>query len=218
MDRFVVLDIETENTGYDVMAHNKRVISVQLFDGTEGKLFYDGSEDNSIAAAKTAILSHIDRNDRFVGFNVRNFDATLLNKFLGIAIPSEQIVEISEMPKMDLIRRALGRNYPSLVETCKHLGVDCSHKKMMDDYALTFRNLPDVLKMVKEGAAKMIETKGWTPNYAYNRILEKITGGMAILESFNEFVIAKGDVNSLFHKYAMGDVLTEYRLFEELQK
>lgn len=32
MNNFVVLDIETENTGYDIKNDNKRIISLQLLE------------------------------------------------------------------------------------------------------------------------------------------------------------------------------------------
>lgn len=218
MDRFVVIDIETENTGYDIMEHNKRIISVQLFDGSDGTIFYDGSDKNSIPDAKSAILSQIDQNYKFVGFNIRNFDALFLNKFLGITIPRTQIVDISEMPNMEKVRKELTKNYPSLLETCKHLGIDCSHKTKMDELSVKYRNLPDVTKLAREGAEKMVKERGWSYDFSYNRALDKVAGGMAIFDSFNEFVRARGDVNSLFYRYAMGDVFTEHRLFEALQK
>lgn len=217
MEKFVVLDIETENTGYDIMEHNKRIISVQLYDGSEGTLFYDGSNKNSISAAKSALLTQIDQNYKFVGFNIRNFDAHLLNKFLGVTIPRGQIVELSEMPNMERIRKQLTKNYPTLAEVCGHLGIDCSHKGIMDGLSAKIRNLPDVLEMAREGAEKMVKERGWSYDFSYNRALDKIAGGRAILQSFNEFVSSQGDSESLFYKYAMGDVFTEHRLFQNLR-
>ena len=42
--------------------------------------------------------------------------------------------------------------------------------------------------------------------------------GMAIFEAFNEFVRTNGDENSLFYKYAMGDVFTENDLYKKLRE
>jgi hypothetical protein len=41
---------------------------------------------------------------------------------------------------------------------------------------------------------------------------------MAILDSFNEFVRSGGNTNSLFYRYAMGDVFSEQQLFETLKE
>ncbi|MGI0016110.1 MAG: hypothetical protein ACREBU_22035 [Nitrososphaera sp.] len=218
MDRFTVIDIETENTGYDVMNDNKRIISIQMYDSAEGTIFYDGSDKNTIVAAKSTILSQIDQSYKFVGFNIRNFDAVFLNRFLGIEIPDELILEISEMPQMAKIRTRLGKKNPRLLDICKHLGIDCAHKKMMDDVSVKFRSLPDVIRIAKEAAEKLSKDRGWGYDFSYNMALDRIAGGMGILESFNDFVSKGGDTNSLFYRYAMGDVFTEHRLFEELRK
>jgi hypothetical protein len=218
MEKLTVIDIETENTGYDIMKHNKRIISVQMFDGREGSIFYDGSSENSIDAAKSNIKSQIRENYKFVGFNIKNFDTPLIKEFLGIEIPSGQILEIGEMPRMNTIREKLGKNRPRLFDICDYLGIECSHKNIMDSLALKLKSRPDVMALAKEGAEKFIKERGWSPDFSYKYALEKVSGGMAILDSFNEFVRSGGDTNSLFYKYAMGDVFAEYRLFEMLNK
>ena len=218
MDKVIVLDIETENTGYDIMNDNKRIISIQTYDGCEGALFYDGSENNAIEAARSKILSTIEDDCMFAGFNIRNFDALFMNKFLGIKIPDNQILEISEMAQMGKIRGKLGKKKPRLADICKHLDIDCSHKNAMDQLAVRFRNLPEVLKLARDGADKWVKELGWGQEFSYNYALDKIAGGMAILDSFNEFVKKQGDSNLLFYKYAMGDVITEHKLLEKLQE
>lgn len=218
INRIVTLDIETENTGYDIMKDNKRIISVQMFDGHESSIFYDGSDKNSVGAAKSNIKSQIDEGYKFVGFNIRNFDIPLIKEFLGVEIPAAQIVEIGEMQKMRDIKQRIGKDWPKLVEICDFLGIECSHKNIMDEHSLKFKNLPHVIKLAKEGAEKLQKEKNWSYDYSYNRVLDKISGGMAILDSFNEFVRSGGDTNSLFYKYAMGDVFSEHHLFETLKK
>lgn len=218
MEKLTVIDIETENTGYDIMKHNKRIISVQMFDGQEGSIFYDGSGKNTIDAAKSTINSQIDDDFKFVGFNIRNFDVPLIKDFLGIEIPSAQILEIGEMPQMNKIRENLGKTRPRLVDICEHLGIECSHKNIMDDLSRKLQGRPDVVSLAKEGAENFVKERGWSQNFSQNYALEKVAVGMAILESFNEFVRNGGDANSLFYKYAMGDVFSEHRLFEMLSK
>lgn len=218
MDKLTVLDIETENTGYDIMKHNKRIISVQMFDGLEGSIFYDGSDKNSIDAAKTNIKSKTDEGCKFVGFNIRNFDVPLIKEFLGIEIHSGQILEISEMPQMNIIREKIGKTRPRLVDVCDYLGVECSHKNLMDDLSMKLRSRPDVISLAKEGAEKFIKERGWSSDFSHKYAIEKVAGGMAILDSFNEFVRNGGNTNSLFYKYAMGDVFSEHQLFDTLTK
>ncbi|EIJ65774.1 hypothetical protein BD31_I0831 [Candidatus Nitrosopumilus salaria BD31] len=140
MDKTLVLDIETENLGYDIMNDNKRIISVQLNDGSNQNLFYDGSTDSPLTEGKKIIQSKINEGFTFVGFNIRNFDVPFLNKFLDIEIPSEQILDISEMSNLIPIKEKIGKKRPRLVEICDAVGIDCSHKNIMDDSAEQFKN------------------------------------------------------------------------------
>ena len=214
----IVLDIETENTGYDVMNHNKRLISVQMLNGNTRQLFYDGSQNNSLNNARSEILSQIENGSNFVGFNIRNFDVPFLKRFLEVEIPSQQILDISEMNELSKIRNEIGKRYPRLLEICEHLGIDCSHKTMMDDYAMKFRDLPNVLELAKQGAKEWASKKGWSYDFSLKLAVDKITGGMAILESFNEFVRKGGSHEALFYNYAIGDILAENNLFQKLKE
>ena len=216
MDKILVLDIETENQGYDVMNDNKRIISIQLNDGTTQSIFYADSIDCSLDVGKNILQSKIDENIFFVGFNIRNFDALFLNKFLDIQIPSEQILDISEMPQMESIRGKLGKKRPRLIEICEHLKIDCAHKNLMDNSSEKFKKLPDVIELAKSGAQKWHDEKGWGYNFSYDFALRMISGGMAIMESYNDFVKNNGSSDTLFYKYAMGDVFSEYELFKFL--
>ncbi len=216
-NEIVTLDIETENTGYDIMEDNKRIISIQLMEGTKTKIFYDGSKTDCIEAGENKLHSLIESGKNFVGFNIRNFDVRLIKKFLGIEIPASQIIEISEMPKMNNIRKHLRNDWPRLVDCCEFMDVECSHKGLMDEQSNRIKKRPDVIKKAKEGAVTLQERRGWSFNYAYNRALDKISGGTAILEAFNEFVGSKGDPNTIFYRYAMGDVFSENALYLKMK-
>jgi len=216
-NEIVTLDIETENTGYDIMEDNKRIISIQLMEGTETKIFYDGSKTDSIEAGENKLHSLIESGKNFVGFNIRNFDVRLIKKFLGIRIPASQIIEISEMPKMNNIRKHLRNDWPRLVDCCEFMDVECSHKGLMDEQSNRLKKRPDVIKKAKEGAVALQERRGLSFNSAYNRALDKISGGTAILEAFNEFVGSKGDPNTIFYRYAMGDVFSENALYLKMK-
>lgn len=213
----ITLDIETENTGFDIMGDNKRIISVQLLDENGGRIYYDGSESDNLKVAKEDLRSIVGAGKHFLGFNIRNFDVPFIKEFLGIEIPASQIIDIGEMPEMTYIKQRLGKNKPRLVDVCKLLGVDCSHKNMMDQRSNNFKQIPEVIQKAKEGAMKWQKELGWSYNFSYNLALDRICGGMAIMEAFNEFVNVKGDKNSFFYQYAMGDTYTERELYLKLK-
>jgi len=217
LDEIITLDIETENTGYDIMEDNKRIISIQLLDGKTNKIYYDGSENNNITVAKQDLILMVENNKKFLGFNIRGFDAKFIKNFLEIEIPSSQIIEIGEMAAMDNIRGRLNKKRPRLVEVCNLLQIDCSHKMLMNERSSKFKIMPEVIEKAKDGASKWRDEKGWGYDFSYNLALDRIGVGMAILEAFNEFVEAKGDPNSLFYQYAMGDVFTEKEVYLKLK-
>lgn len=215
---FIILDIETENTGYDIMADNKRILSVQTYDGNDSMIYYDGSSTNNLSDAKKSLEKHIGYDTKFVGFNIRNFDVRFIKEFLEIEIPDSQIVDIGEMQKMRDVKQKMGKNWPRLVEICDFLGIECSHKNLMDSQSLKFRDLPHVIELAKEGAEKWRKEKTWwSYDYAYNRALNNISGGMSILKSFKDFVESGGNSDSLFYKYAIGDVISEYLLYQKVK-
>ena len=217
MADFIVLDIETENIGYDVMADNKRILSVQTYDGNDSMIYYDGSRTNNLSDAKKSLEEHIERGTKFVGFNIRNFDVRFIKEFLRVEIPVSQIVDIGEMQKTKDVKWEMKKDYPKLVEICDFLGIECSHKNLMDDQSIEFKNLPHVIELAKEGAEKWVKEKGWSYDYSYNRALSSVSIGMAILKSFKDFVESGGRSDSLFYKYAIGDVISEYLLYEKLK-
>jgi hypothetical protein len=218
MVEIVILDIETENTGYDVMRDNKRILSVQTYNGNEGMIYYDGSETNGLSDAKKFLEIQIELGTKFVGFNVKNFDVRLIKEFMSIDIPNSQIVDIGELPKTKEIKQQMKKNWPRLVELCDFMKIECSHKNLMDDNSQKFKDLPDVIKLAKEGAEKTCKEKlWWTYDYAYNRALNSISGGMAIMNSFEEFVKSGGNIDTLFYKYAIGDVISEYLLYQKVK-
>lgn len=213
----ITLDIETENTGYDIKEDNKRIISIQLLGEDNGEIYYDGAKINNLEFATKELYSMIDSKKNFLGFNIKNFDVPIIKKFLGVDIPESQVIEISEINVMNDIRRRIGKNKPRLTEICKLVGVNCTHKDIMDQRAQKFRQLPEVIQKAKEGAAKWQKERGWSSDFSYNLALDMICGGMAIMETFDEFVKLNGDKNSFFYQYAMGDVRTEYELYLKLK-
>ena len=84
MTKTIVIDIETENTGYDIMGDNKCILSVQTYDGNESVIYYDGSDTNDLSSAKRFLEEEIGMDTKFVGFNVRNFDVRFIGEFMDV--------------------------------------------------------------------------------------------------------------------------------------
>lgn len=212
----ITLDVETENTGFDVEGGNKRIISVQTLRGSEERLYFDGSKTLGLDVAKRHLAASIASGARFVGFHIKGFDLPQVERFLNLSIPESQVVEIGELPAMDSLRQRIGKARPRLEEICAELGIDCTHKALMDRHALRFRNLPEVLELAKSGASVISKDKGWNLDFSYKIALEKISGGMAILDAFNDFVRKGGDKKTLFYRYAIGDVRVEREVYTKL--
>lgn len=217
MVKNIVIDIETENTGYDIMGDNKRILSVQTYNGNESAIYYDGSDTNDLSDAKRFLEEHIGLGTKFIGFNVRNFDVRFIREFMGVDIPNSQIIDIGELSKTNDIKQKMGKNRPRLADLCGFLKIECSHKNLMDDQSTEFKNLPHVIELAKEGAEKWVKEKGWSYNFSYDYSLNIISGGMAIMKSFEDFVKLKGSKDSLFYKYAIGDVISEHALYQMMR-
>jgi len=213
----VTLDIETENTSHDIN-DNKRIISVQMLVQDKPLLYYDGAPMMNLHSAVEKLKSMIANRDSFVGFNVRNFDAPLIDRFLAVQIPSTQIIEITELPAMDFIRTSVRKPRPRLEEACNCLEIDCRHKEIINNRALKLKQDATVRKRAEEGAAILKRERGWTHDFCCQFALDKVCGGMAILDTFNEFVANGGNENSDFYKYAIGDVRVENALYNRLKE
>jgi len=194
------------------------IFSVQTLSDDGEKIYYDGSNTNNLVNAKQDLNMLISNGASFVGYNIRNFDIPFLKKFLGIEIPSSQVLEIGEMPAVDKIRIKKGKKRLRLEEICSFVGIDAGHKKEMELASQKFRKLSDVMNKAEEAANLWHTERGWGRDFSYDYALRVLAGGMAILESFNEFVKSGGSKDSLFYKYAMGDVHVEKALYERLEK
>jgi len=161
MSETIVIDIETENTGYDIMSDNKRILSVQTYDGNESEIYYEGSSTNDLSDAKRFFEKQIGLGTKFVGFNIRNFDIPMIKKFLDIEIPSEQIIEISEMESITEMKKKIVRKKISLFQVCQQIGIDAGHKTDMDTLAKQFLDLPEVVELAKKGAHEWVTILGW---------------------------------------------------------
>ena len=216
-EKIVAIDIETENTGIDIMNDNTRIISVQLHDGTKGEFYYANSTTSNLKVAKEKIKGLLNNGVQFVGYNILRFDIPILKKFLDIEIPLSQVIDISEMKSIFFLKKELNKGGISLEEACKHFGIKCEHKKLLEPIAEKIRQYPEVIAKSESEGLKLASKTGWGVERCRSNALKKISGGMAILEMYNEFVRSNGSIDSLFYKYAMGDAISEYELYYKLK-
>ena len=214
-----VIDIETENTGTDIMADNKRIISVQIGDDAKQNLWWADSKNPqwNLESVKGEVDSLLSQGVIFAGHNVKGFDIRFLKEFLGVEIPESNIHDPCECQR-EKMTQLTGRNYPTLEEACTVFGIKVAHKQRMNEKTQLYKNRPEFQEKAKEAAKKILKAKpNWTLNYAYDRALNKIAGGNAIYDSYLDFVKSGGLKNTLFYEYAIGDVISEYQLLKKLE-
>jgi len=102
----------------------------------------------------------------------------------------------------------------TLPEMC---GVDASHKSKMDKRAEKYLVRQDIKEQAKGRTEDFVKNRGWSPDFAFRYVLDKIAGGHAIFDAYLEFVESGGQKNTLFYEYAIGDVISEYQLLKALK-
>jgi hypothetical protein len=212
---YVVLDVETKNLGSDIMEDNEQLLSLQLGNSTKQELYYYDSKDPKLTLeiGKKQIATLLSQGVVFAGFNIKGFDTVMLRKFLGIEIPESKMLDLCQSPRLtQLINKRKAR----LEEVCRICGIDASHKPKMDKKAEKYKAQPDVMKLAKAKAEAIVKNKGWSYDFAFNYVLDKIAGGRAIWDAYLEFVESGGRKNTLFYEYAVGDVISEHQLLKKL--
>jgi DNA polymerase III epsilon subunit-like protein len=215
-----VIDIETENTGADVMADNKRIISVQIGDSTSQELYYADARNPSLSTSQVPqrIRTLIAEGNVLAGYNLKGFDLQFLKKFLGVEIPEVNVLEIGEMDGVKKLKQRTGKRFYKLEELCKEYGIPADHKRQMDERAGPFKRTSEVQALAENAARKLVEEEGWTFNFALEKKLGTISIGRAIYDSYLEYVQKDGAKETLFHRYAVGDVICEHQLMQRLLK
>lgn len=210
-----VIDVETENTGTDVMKDNKRIISVQIGDDTKQSLYWADSKDPrwNLSSAKKEIKSLLSQGVIFIGYNISNFDVRVLMQFLGVEIPESNILDLCQSPK---IAELTGKNRARFEEVCSACGIEVTHKTRMNKKAEKYKSMEVHKRYATAKAKELVENKGWSLDFSYAYVLDKIAGGNAIYEAYQEFVRRDGQKDTLFYEYAIGDVIAEYQLFKAL--
>ena len=214
---YLIIDIETENTGTDVMEDNKRIISVQIGDDTKQTLYWADSKDPqwNLESAKKEIESLLSQGVIFAGHNIRGFDVRFLKQFLGVEIPESNILDPCQCQSQKLTQLT-GKNKPRLEEACAAFGVKVTHKQRMNEEANKYKSIEVLKKQALTKAKELVKNKGWSLNFSYDLILDKIAVGNAIYDAYLEFVKSGGQKNTLFYEYAIGDIISEYQLFKAL--
>jgi hypothetical protein len=210
----VTIDIETENTGADIDLDNKRIISVQIGNVTTVELFYDDSEcpEYGLSAAKDRIAGMISKGYVFSGYGLKRFDVEHIATFLGIRIPPSNLIDLSQTDFISESNRRYGEY--KLEDVCRRFRISVEHKDRMNRKAETYKARSDVLALADREAPKIAAKKGGTVKFARDEAIRKITFGMAILDSYQEFVKKGGSKHTLFYQYATEDVVCEHHLFE----
>ena len=214
---YLIIDIETENTGTDIMKDNKRILSVQIGDDTKQSLYWADSDDPqwSLESAKKQITSLLSRSVVFAGYNIRNFDVPFLKQFLGVEIPESNILDLC-LCQPEKLTRLTGRNKPRLEEACGAFGISVTHKQKMSEKAEKYKSIEALRKQALAKARELAENKGWGLDFSYDYVLDKLAGGNAIYEAYLEFAKNGGRKDSFFYEYAIGDVVSEHQLLMAL--
>jgi len=214
---YIVLDIETENTGSDIIKDNKRIISIQIGDATNQEIYYDDSKDLrwTLNSGIAKIKSLLSENYIFTGYNFKGFDLRFLKHFLGVEIPKSNVFDLSETNQCQSLRR---RRIFSLEDVCKECGIKATHKQKMNKKAESYKKKQDIIEQAQIKAKEKIEIDGWSHEFAFNYVLKKIAGGHAIYDAYKDFVKSENKKNTLFYEYAIDDVIAEYNLLKILNK
>lgn len=211
------LDIETENTGTDIMNDNKRIISVQIGDDAKQDLYWADSPETqwNLESAKKEIASLLAQGVTFAGYNIMGFDVRFLKEFMGVEIPESNLLDLCIRHKPEL-SQLTGRNKPRLEEVCSACGIAVNHKQRMNQQAEKYKTNESFKAQALAKAKELVKNLGWGFDFSYKYALDKVAGGNAIYDAYLEFVKSGGQRNTLFYEYAVGDVVSEYQLLKKL--
>ena len=211
------IDIETENTGIDIMKDNKRIISVQIGDDIKQNLYWADSPKSAwnLTSAEKELSSLIAQGVIFAGYNIKGFDIPLLKQLLGIEIPQANWLDICQTPEMTKFHK-LNKDW-TLECACNKWLVDANHKQKMNAKAEKYKTRQDIIEKAKAGAIEIKRTMTWlTPGEAYTKALKKLAGGNAVYDAYLEFKESGGQKDTLFYEYAIGDIISEFSLLKKL--
>ena len=151
------------------------------------------------------------------GYGLKGFEVPLLRRFLAVTIPEANTLDLRDMDGVKRLQQKTGRALLELEEVCSEYGIPADHRRLMDEKAEPLKKRQEILAQANE-AAKQLVAKGWNSDSSLKYALDTIVTGHAVLESYEEFVQKGGAGDTLFHKYAVGDVVCEHRLLQALQQ
>jgi len=217
--KIIMVDVKTENTGVDAMADSKRIISVQIGDAAKQDLYYADANvgDRSLFQAAIRIRMLIAQGCLLAGYNLKEFEVPVLKRFLALPVPSANALDLRDLEGVKKLQQETGKPFLELEEVCRECGIPVEHNRPLNEKAEALKEKPEIQAQANE-AAKQLEAKGWTAASSVNYALERIATGHAVLEAYQEFVQRDGAGDSLYYKYAVGDVLCEHLLLPVLQQ
>lgn len=217
-ENVIAIDIETENTGADIDLDNKRIISLQIGNATNVELYYADSKHPAygLPSARDRIAEMLSNGYVFTGYYIEDFDIRNISKFLGISIPPSNFIDLARTDIINSLKRS-HRLY-KLEDVCSRYSIPVKHKHRMNEKTETYKTRQDILALADREAPKIARKKGGTVEYARAEAIRKIAGGIAILDSYKEFIEKGGSKDTLFYEYATGDVVCEYLLFEVVKQ
>jgi hypothetical protein len=212
---YLIIDIETENTGTDIMKDNKRILSVQIGDDTKQNLYWADSREPqwNLENAKKEIASLLSQGVIFAGYNIIGFDVQFLKQFLGVKIPESNVLDLCQSAKLIQLT---GKKRARLEEACSACGIEVAHKQRMNEKAEKYKTIDAFKNQALAKAEELVKNKAWGFNFSYNYALDKVAVGNAIYDAYLEFVRCGGQKNTLFYEYSIGDVISEYKLLKAL--
>lgn len=215
----VIIDAEMENTGADAIADNRRVISVQIGDSARQDLYYADASVGERGLFQVAIRVRmlVSQGYLFAGYNIKELEVPFLRRFLGVTIPEANVLDLRDMEGVKKLQLKTGKSTLELDEVCGEYGIAADHKRPMAEKADLIKKKPEIVAQANEAAQQLV-AKGLDPGSAQKHALDRIAMGHAILEAYDEFVQRNGAADTLFHRYAVGDVVYEHRLLQALQQ
>lgn len=215
----VFIDVITENTGTVPFSDNRRVLSVQLLDDGKHELFYADSDEGarSLFGASLRINMVYSRGYTFTGYEVRKQELPALKRFLNISIPAYMSVDVAESEAITRLREKSKKPLPTFEEICREVGVSLEYRRGMDEKVEGVKKRPEVLTKADSAAQQLSTSNGWTLEVARQYALEKIATGTGVAESYAEFVGKRGSQETIFYRYAAGQVACEQALLQALQ-
>ena len=215
----IIIDVKTENTGADAVADTRRIISVQIGDTAKQDLYYADANvgDRSLFQAVIRIRMLIAQGSLLAGYNLKELEVPLLKRFLALSIPGANVLDLRDFDGVKGVQQKTGKSFLELEEVCREYGIPVEHNRALSQKAEALKKEPEIQAQANE-AAKQLEAKGWTSDASIKYALGRIATGHAVLEAYQEFVQRDGAGDSLYYKYAVGDVLCEHLLLQVLQQ